>query len=160
MEDDSHNEDTLEWRDAVHETRKRRVEKPVNSDKRRKCCGRGWRSNSYCTKMKDIIDICYVEQSMEMDPDYNTKATIFEGQSSSAILIHQQIVDQFARGTGGLLREDRHLLDHTNMEEVIKADMRDQIEWLELVVHARNRAKAWDTTQYTRERNVLQSWLR
>jgi hypothetical protein len=81
--------------------------------------------------------------------------------TENGVSIHQHILDQYAKGSGGLLRDDRHLLEDHSMEDVLQCfNLQDQADWLEGVVHARTRAQAWDASQYTRERNVLQNWLR
>ena len=77
----------------------------------------------------------------------------------NGLFLHQQILDQFAQGSKRLLRDDRHLLEDHPLEDVLRDDVGHQSDWLELVVHARHRAQAWDETQYRTERNVLQNWL-
>lgn len=122
-------------------------------------CGR------YRTAIKnDVHDLSHVEQqSMEIEslPDSTSRTSIpLHQQSISHDSIYQQIVHQFSIGSGCLLLDDQHLLDPSTMGDVLNATLHEQIEWLDMVVYARQRAKAWDSTQYMRERNALKSWLR
>lgn len=100
----------------------------------------------------------HVEPAMESDVMVVEDSS--KGNHYSTLALHQQILDQFAQGSKRLLREDRHWIDDHHVDEILREDVDHQREWLDLVLHARHRAQAWDATQYTTERNVLHNWLR
>lgn len=175
--DSSHYHDDLGHEELTwqqHHSRKR-CSSTTNSASRDFCIKRPKEvlCESYRTTIQDDIhDLPHVEQSMEIEPlpdslpsTPNTGNSVplhhQEQQSTSHHdSISRQIVHQFSIGSGSLLLDDQHLLDSTTTEEVLHAPLQVQQEWLEMVVYARQRAKAWDSTQYTRERNALKSWLR
>ena len=127
---------------------------------------------SYRTTIKDDVhDLSHVDQAMEIEtlPEHATTTPnntivhsipLHQRSTNHGDYIYQQIVHQFSIGSGSLLLDDQHLLDPTTMEDVLNASVQDQGEWLEMVIYARQRAKAWDATQYMKERNALKSWLR
>jgi hypothetical protein len=95
--------------------------------------------------------------------------------SSSAMLVYQQVMDEWVKGPGGLLRDDQqHLFggDDTTtststsstssaalLAGLVLRPLVEQQTWLDHVRFARCRAQAWDATHYRQERSVLQAWL-
>lgn len=69
------------------------------------------------------------------------------------------VEDQFNQGAQGLLRDDKYLLEDTIVEELLEGPSELQAHWVDAVVQARNRAKAWDLTQYRKEGELLRNWL-
>lgn len=100
--------------------------------------------------------------------------------------LHQQIMEEWVQGPGGLLQDDQQLLfggpstgSPTTSTNTLSSSCsaatpttipplwwlqqyphaEQQQSWLDHVRFARSRAHAWDVTHYTQERRMMHAWL-
>ena len=82
----------------------------------------------------------------------------FEKRNEEEREVNQKIQDQFSLGTTGLRDNNMHLIEDTNLSEMLSFNLKRKSEWVENVSVARKRFKIVDSSEMSRMRKFLREW--